>query len=429
MLDTKGYFKPLQETRPETTSLESGTLELSAEYLDVDNNQKQLFWRYYYENLQEDIDYTSLSLLNKNTLTYIDANASQEKKYYKGAIKWHMDSVDDLLNSRDDINIESLKAFINPKRNISFSEAESLVFNKPKTLITAMTLLEKNYQREIDLSPKETGRAISSSFAFTEEEEMIFFTGRALLIAFNDVQEDPYIEDLINGIDNIIVTFNSRLAWSIAKDHQGHLEKDDAFQYANTGTLRALEDFDITQGNKFATYATWWMRQRVVRAERQHGRNIALPVFTHDRINKFYRYRNNLEKDLGKGVPLQEALDSYIQYRGLSNSKVKTLVAALKVYNTLSLDREFNDSEDGDTLLKVLASDKTDLQQAINQSDDEATLKKLFKLAELTFRERTVLSLRYGLAGENQHTLDEVGKRLGVNTEAGNEKNSTNTKR
>jgi RNA polymerase primary sigma factor len=233
-------------------------------------------------------------------------------------------------------------------------------------------------------------------------------------VEFNKIYKDPYVDVLINKIDNVITIFNDRLVWKLVREHIGSSEELDAFQDGNEGLLIALYKFDITRGNKFSTYASNWIRQRIVRGREEQTTTIRVPTYARSKIRAYGRRRLALRKELGREPSQEEVFE--LGYNGVSESYKETIKSALRAFSTTSLDIEL-DSDDNNlrTLKSYIHSEKLNLKKIVDKNDDKNTVKLM--LETLTAKEERILALRFGLNGYEPHTLEDVGKKFGVTRE------------
>ncbi len=203
---------------------------------------------------------------------------------------------------------------------------------------------------------------------------------------------------------------NLRFVISVAKKYQGRgLPLGDLIQQGNLGLVTAAIKFDPAHGVKFISYAVWWIRQAILSALAHHGRSVRVPLNRAAELSKILKTRQQLNVDLDR-EPTTEEIGRRLD---LSIETVEMLEALNA--GEVRLDAPVGDSENSSLVERFVNEDATTAvaeveQRLLREEIDEA-------LSTLRERDAVVIRFYYGLRGEKEHTLEEIGKKLGITRE------------
>jgi RNA polymerase primary sigma factor len=217
-----------------------------------------------------------------------------------------------------------------------------------------------------------------------------------------------------NGEDALehLIRANSGLVISVAKRYQGRgVPFSDLIQEGNIGLIRSTKKFDYRKGNKFSTYATWWIRQAVSRAIADQARTIRVPVHLGGQIKRVYKTQLQLQQMLDRDPTIEEIAD----YLHKNPAKVERLLEISRRPISLSQTHDMGDG-DSDEFGEFI--EDTNVAMPEEETDKNILKAQLIEILDhLPPRERRVLELRYGLIDGQAMTLGAVGLKMGVTRE------------
>jgi len=234
----------------------------------------------------------------------------------------------------------------------------------------------------------------------SETPEMLRKRVKAIQKVFNDYEQAK--RELSGG--------NLRLVVSIAKKYRNRgLSFLDIIQEGNTGLMRAVDKYEYRRGYKFSTYATWWIRQAITRAIADHARTIRIPVHMIETMSKLRNISKRLVQELGREPTIEEIA----QQAGMTVSEARRVLKISR--HPISLDRPVGESED--SYFGDFIEDET-AESPVESAGTEMLKDRIEEvLKTLTYREREIIKLRYGIGDGYTYTLEEVGRIFKVTRE------------
>jgi RNA polymerase primary sigma factor len=231
-----------------------------------------------------------------------------------------------------------------------------------------------------------------------------------LLTAQEEVDLSKRIERGSFEAKQRMVEANLRLVVSIAKRYRNQgLPFLDLIQEGTLGLVRATEKYDYRRGFKFSTYATWWIRQAIARALADKARTIRIPVHIVEKLNRIGRAERKLLTELGREPTTEEIAE----VTGIAPKEVEAIKRSAQA--PISLEKPVGDEEQSE-FGQLIADEHAEspYERAVEALTTEALREAL---ENLSYRERRVIELRYGLGDQHPRTLDEVGRTFNVTRE------------
>ncbi|GAB7140449.1 RNA polymerase sigma factor RpoD [Deferribacterales bacterium RsTz2092] len=313
-------------------------------------------------------------------------------------VKHIKDNYANINNSKNEILRTMHELHITPKERRS--ELKYCVASEMREILTARGMADVDIARYVKLCDNMTDKMDTAYKRLGVDQEEL----ESLYESLSDGERatDKAKEKLVNA--------NLRLVVSIAKKYTNRgLAFLDLIQEGNGGLVKAVEKFQHWRGFKFSTYATWWIRQAIVRAIADHGRTIRVPVHMIETQNKMAKATKKLQQELGH----EPSIDELAKEMGMPLDKMKKVVKIAK--EPVSLETPVG--EDEDSTLGDFVEDRT-----ARNPLDEVIYRKLQEHTNLVLdtlnpREAAVLRMRFGIECDADHTLEEVGREFEVTRE------------
>ncbi len=203
---------------------------------------------------------------------------------------------------------------------------------------------------------------------------------------------------------------NLRFVISVAKKYQNRgVSLTDLIQEGNVGLVTAARKFDPDQGVKFISYAVWWIRQAILASLANHGRSVRVPLNRASDLARIFREKERLKQELGRD-PSPEELSQATDLTPELIESLQTLNAA-----EIRLDAPIGDSEDSQLVERFINEEAAEPEQDVEANLLSESVRSALETLEP--RDAKVLKLYFGLGGEREHTLEEIGNMLGVTRE------------
>lgn len=276
--------------------------------------------------------------------------------------------------------------------------------------------LYRHLKKERDKEEGE-GRVIEESEHTLDRTPMKIYLKQIEHIPLLTPQEEIDLAEQVQAQDKTsadartrMIRSNLRLVISIAKRYTNiGLTLSDLVEEGNIGLMRAVEKFNPKRGYRFSTYASWWIKQAIMRALSNQGKTIRIPVYVYDMISRWRKIRDGLMQKLNR-IPTRKEISKLMEVPVEKIKEIENIAGRPGSLNApVSLD--------GTVELIDLIEDEAGRSPEKSMGDTMREERIQHILKTLDERERKILTLRFGLAGEEPHTLEEVAKEFGITRE------------
>ena len=265
----------------------------------------------------------------------------------------------------------------------------------------------RTYLKQINKAPLLTAeheRELAEQIQYAQEMAERFAEGECTLA------EKERAEEEADKAREVMVRANLRLVVNIAKKYtKSRMPLSDLIEEGNLGLIRAVEGYDPSQGTRFSTYASWWIKQAIKRSLINGVQPIHIPAYMVEMIAKWRQARDQFMENEGRTPSVAELAE----FMNLPERKVRIIRRAVKAFSSPTQSTEF---ESGVSLSDLLADKKTPQPGAAMFSESEANMLQCL-LDQIDEREAAILRMRFGFDDGEAMTLKDIGKRIGLTRE------------